>query len=211
MSKSECPQALKNCHPIFLKLVNPQVRDTLTTDINALTSLFDDVEELDDDTVVWNEQTTRLIFPEVRQALSAFLEQGIVVPQTAQFLTHFKRDGLTYSTSYKHAGNSRIMLRSPENVLPIAAQIEYIFQLRFLTSIKTFTAFRRYQRGSIPTNLFSCFPILQAQVLGNELGTIEITEPAQLISHFGYLPIKIEGEKVLLAVPLSRVSLSFEI
>jgi hypothetical protein len=44
-----------------------------------------------------------------------------------------------------------------------------------------------------------------------ELGTIEITEPAQLTCHFGYLPIKIEGEKVLLAVPLSRVSLSFEI
>src|ERR1700678_3621062 len=151
---------LNNCHPILLKLVNPQVRDTLTTDINTLTSLFNNVEELDDDTVVWNEQTTRLIFPEVRQALSAFLEQGIVVPQTAQFLTHFKCDGLTYSTSYKHAGNSRIMLTSPENVLPIAAPIEFIFQLRFLTSIKTFTAFRRYQRGSIPTNLFSCFPRL---------------------------------------------------
>ena len=112
MSKSECSQALKNCHPTFLKLVNPQVCDTLTTDINALTLLFDDVEELDDDTVVWNEQTTWVIFPEVHQALSAFLEQGIVVPQTAQFLTHFKRDGLTYGTSYKHAGNSRIMLRS---------------------------------------------------------------------------------------------------
>src|SRR5271155_540157 len=85
MSKSECPEALKNCHPVFLKLVNPQVRDTLTTDINALTSLFDDVEELDDDTIVWNEQMTQVIFPEVRQGLSAFLEQGIVVPQTAPF------------------------------------------------------------------------------------------------------------------------------
>ena len=211
MSKSECPEALKNCHPVFLKLVNPQVRDILTTDINALTSLFDDVEELDDDTIVWNEQTTRVIFPEVQQALSAFLEQGIVVPQTAQFLMHFKHDGLTYGTSYKHAGNSRIMLKSPENVLPIAARIEYIFQLRFSASVKTFIAFRRYQRGSIPTNPFSCFPILEAQVLGNELGTIKITEPAQLICHFGYLPTKIEGEKVLFAVPLSRVSLSFEI
>ena len=145
MSKSECPQALKNCQPVFLKLVNPQVHDTLTTDINALTSLFDDIEELDDDTVVWNEQMTWVIFPEVHQALSVFLEQGIVVPQTAQFLTHLKCDGLTYGTSYKHAGNSRIMLRSPESVLPIAAQIEYIFQLRFLTSVKTFIAFRRYQ------------------------------------------------------------------
>src|SRR6202522_4099333 len=155
----------------------------------------------------------RVGFPWVRVRVAAQIPGGYpcLSLQTAQFLTHFKRDGLTYSTSYKHAGNSGIMLRSPENVLPIAAQIEYIFQLRFLTSIKTFTAFRRYQRGSIPTNLFSCFPILQAQVLGNELGTIKITEPAQLISHFGYLPIKIEGEKVLLAVPLSRVSLSFEI
>ena len=143
----------------------------------------------------------------IHQALSAFLEQGIVVPQTAQFLTHLKCDGLTYGTSYKHAGNSRIMLRSPESVLPIAAQIEYIFQLRFLTSVKTFITFRQYQRGSIPTNLFSCFPILQAQVLGNELGTIKIMEPAELISHFGYLPITVEGKKVLLAVPLSCVSL----
>ena len=99
------------------------------------------------------------------------------------------------------------MLRSPESVLPIAAQIEYIFQLHFLTSVKTFIAFWRYQQGSISTNIFLYFPILQAQVLGNELGTIKIMEPAQLISHFGYLLITIESEKVLLAVPLSCVSL----
>ena len=207
MSKSECPEALKNCHPVFLKLVNPQVRDTLTTDINALTSLFDDVEELHDDTIVWNDQTTQ-IFPEVRQALSSFLGQAIMVPQAAQFLTHLKRDGLTYGTSYKHAGNSRIMLKSSRNALPIAARIEYIFQLCLSASVKTFVAFRRYQRASISADPFSCFPVLQGQVLGDKLGTIEITEPAQLTCHFGYLPIEIEGEKVFLAVPLSRVRLS---
>ena len=72
-SKSECPEAIKNCHSIFLKLVNPQVRDTLTTDINALTSLFDNVEELDDDSIAWNDLTTQVIFPEVHDALSSFL------------------------------------------------------------------------------------------------------------------------------------------
>lgn len=42
-------------------------------------------------------------------------------------------------------------------------------------------------------------------MLSDELGTIEISEPAQIISHFAYLPTEMEGGKVLLAVPLSRV------
>jgi len=188
MSKSDCPEAIKNCHPIFLKLVNPQVRDTLTTDINALTSLFDDVEELDDESIVWNDLTTWVIFPEVYNALSSFLGPDTVVPEVAQFLRYFKCNGLTYATSYKHTGNSCVMLKSTKNTQPVAARIEYVFHLRLATAVQTFVAFRRYRRASISADPFLCFPVLQAQVLSDELGAIEISEPAQIISHFAYLP-----------------------
>lgn len=206
MTKSECPEALKNCHPFFIKLVNPAVRDTLTTDINTLTSLFDDIDELDDDTIIWDDKATRAIPPEVHEAISSFIGPEVVVPRVAQFLPHFKRDSLTYAASYKHAGNSRVMLKSTGNVLPVPARIEYIVQLRLSMSARTLVAFRPYRQSSILPDAFSCFPVLQASILSDELGPIEITEPAQIACHFAYLPTEIGDEKILIAVPLSRVS-----
>src|ERR1700678_676724 len=40
--KSECPKIIQNCQPIFQRLVDPQLRDTLQTDMQILSSLTED-------------------------------------------------------------------------------------------------------------------------------------------------------------------------
>ena len=57
-SKLGCPEVIQNCQLIFQKMVDPQLRGTLTTDIRSISSLFED-ENGDDDTVFWNDRTAR--------------------------------------------------------------------------------------------------------------------------------------------------------
>ena len=45
MLKDGCPQAIKNCTCYFSKLIDPQVRNTLLTDIARSLSLDEEVDE----------------------------------------------------------------------------------------------------------------------------------------------------------------------
>ena len=58
MLNPECPEVVRNCVPMFKKLVDPERRNTLLTDIHSI-RLEDDDDDDDDDTIVtaWNNQT----------------------------------------------------------------------------------------------------------------------------------------------------------
>src|ERR1700678_4822653 len=45
MLKKGCPSAIKNCSSYFSKLIDPQVRNTLLTDIARFLSLEEEVDE----------------------------------------------------------------------------------------------------------------------------------------------------------------------
>src|ERR1700678_231691 len=94
--KSECPEIIQNCQPIFQRLVDPQLRDTLQTDMQILSSLTEDgdADEYDDNTINCNEQTARPIPKDLSTALARF---HCELPRTAQFLLRVKINGLVYS------------------------------------------------------------------------------------------------------------------
>jgi len=48
--KSGCPEAIQHCKVFFDKLLNPQVRDSLVTDIHSISAVEDDCfgEDLDE-------------------------------------------------------------------------------------------------------------------------------------------------------------------
>ena len=104
-SKSGCPEVIRNCKSIFQKMVDPELRGTLTTDIQSISSLLDDKDEADD-MASWNDRTARPIPQELQAALSPLYE---VSPRTAQFLPHIAINGLTYTSYQKHRGNSCIL------------------------------------------------------------------------------------------------------
>src|SRR5277367_4942567 len=104
-SKLGCPEVIQNCKSIFQKMVNPEFRGTLTTDIRSISSLLDDKDEADV-MASWNDRTVRSIPQEMQAALSPLYE---VSPRTAQFLPHIAINGLTYTPYQKHRGNSCVL------------------------------------------------------------------------------------------------------
>lgn len=201
--KSQCPEVIQNCQPMFQKLVNPQLRDSLQTDMRVLSSLVeggdDDDDGEDDD---WNERTARAIPRDLHIALTRFHSEST---RTAQFLTRMTINGLIYTPTSKHQGNSCVLLNLQDRT-QVPARIQTIFQINFLESVQTLIAIRRHQPARLRHDPFSRFPILCAQVWGVQLGELEIIRPDQVFSHFACLPLKGEFEGHIVAASLSRVS-----
>lgn len=203
-SKLGCPEVIQNSKHIFQKMVNPQLRGTLTTDIRSISSLFEDDNE-DDDTVIWNERTTRPISQELQAALSHCCR---VSAGTAQFLPNITINGLIYSPYRKHKGNACILFsKSQEKLVP--AQIDTILRVGS-TDIQTFIAVRRHMSSQATYDPFSQFPILRTRLWSAQLGDLEIIRPEQISSHFACLSMS-DNRKNIAVLSLSRVSLAIHL
>jgi hypothetical protein len=209
--KSQCPEVVQNCQPMFQKLVNPQLRGSLQTDMQVLSSLaegddvdgdHDDDDDDDDGAVNWNERTAKPIPGELHTTLTRFCFKPT---RTAQFLHCITINGLVYTPTSKHEGNSCILLKSQDqNQVP--ARIQSIFQMPFLESVQTLIAIRCHQPSRLHYDPFSRSPILCARLWGVQLGELEIIQPDQVFCHFACLPLKGEFEGHIVAASLSRVS-----
>jgi hypothetical protein len=206
--KSQCPEVIQNCQPMFQKLVNPQLRDSLSMDMQLLSSLTEggDDDGDNDGAMYWNERSARPIPRDLRTAMTHLSFKST---HTAHFLHRITINGLVYTPTSKHEGNSCILLNSPEDQNHVPAQIQSIFQIPFLESVQTLIAIRRHQPSRLRHDPFSRAPILRARLWGIQLGELEVIRPDQIFSHFACLPLKGEFEGHIVAASLSRVS--FEI
>ena len=125
---------------MFQKLVDPQLRDTLQTDMRVLSSLTEDgdADEYDDNAMNWNEQMAHHISTDLCAALARFNSES---PRTAQFLPNIIMNGLVYLPTSKHQGNACILLRLQDQSL-VPARIQTIFQILVLDSVQTLLAIR---------------------------------------------------------------------
>lgn len=205
--KSQCPEVVQNCQPMFQKLVNPQLRDSLQTDMQVLSSLAeggDDGDDDDDGAGNWNERTAKPIPRDLHTALTRFRVCSKST-RTAQFCHRVTINGLVYTTTSKHEGNSCVLLKSQDhNQVP--ARIQSIFQILFLESVQTLIAIRRHQPSQLRHDPFSQHPALRARLWSVQLGELEIIWPDQVFSHFACLPLKDEFEGHIVTASLSRVS-----
>ena len=203
--QSQCPEVIQNCQPMFQKLVNPQLRDSLQTDMQVLSSLFESSD--DDGALNWNERTAKPIPRDLFTVLtlfSALTRLPFKSSRIAQFLYHITINGLVYTPTSRHEGNSCILLKSQ---VQVPAQIQTIFQIPFLESVQTLIAIRCHQPSRLRHDPFSRSPILRARLWGVQLGELEVILPDQVFSHFACLPLKGEFEGHIVAASLSCVSL----
>ena len=136
--KSQCPEVIQNCQPMFQKLVNPQLRDSLSMDMQLLSSLTEGGDDGDDDgAMYWNERTAKPIPLDLHTAMT---HSGYKSTWTAQFLHCITINSLVCMPTSKHKGNSCILLNSPEDRNQVPAQIQSIFQIPFLESVQTLIA-----------------------------------------------------------------------
>lgn len=200
--RSQCPEVIQNCEPMFQKLVNPQLRDSLQTDMQVLSSIAEGSDDVDDSALDWNERTAK---PIPNDLLTALTRLHFKSTRTAKYLYHITINGLTYTPTSKNEGNSCVLLKSQEDQIQVPARIQTIFQIPFLESVKTLIAIRRHQPSRLH-DPFSRFPILRARLCRVQLGELEVIQPDQVFSHFACLPLKGEFEGHIVAASLSRVS-----
>jgi hypothetical protein len=201
----ECSPVLQHCQPFFKKLLNPNVRDMLVTDMLSLSSLGNEDEDYEDDTVAWDECTTQPIPLDLHGALCKVLDPA--PPSKAHFLSHLTVGGLMYTVASKHAGNSHALLKADSSGLPTPFQIDHILQMCISDKIQAFLAVQRYTcQQSKDSDPFYCFPMLQAGLWDDELGPLEILAPELIYAHFAKISMIWEGVDRLVIVSLSCVS-----
>jgi hypothetical protein len=200
LCKSQCPQALQHCRAMFEKLVNPQTRNTLITDMLSLSSL-DDSD--DNEGVTWQESTSRIIPDDLYRALCTNLHSNL--PRKAQFLSHLTMHGITYAVASKHAGNSCVLVSMEAGIKPFPARIEYIVQLATPNGVTTHIAIRRHKQADVTSDPFLQFPVIQARMWSRVLEKLEIIPVQRICSHFSCLFMKWEDKEVALVLSLSRV------
>jgi hypothetical protein len=182
--KSGCPEVIQHSKAIFDKLLNPQVRDSLVTDINALSAAEEDgvgsLEDLD-------QRTARPIPTEIRDAISSM---NLNVPSHAVLQTYVTVLGLKFAVASKHPGNSCIMVLG-EGGSPQPAQLVYILEFNTPETPSTYLAIRRYKAANIAYDPFSKYPVLGAKLWDSRLADIEIIKISQVLSHFACLPVRL--------------------
>ncbi|KDR79753.1 hypothetical protein GALMADRAFT_136364 [Galerina marginata CBS 339.88] len=202
LEKTGTPEVIRNCKPMFQKLVDPQIRDTLLTDMLSFTGDFDGDDGEDAISAPWSCSS----IPGSLMACIAETFDGIH-PMSVSLLSNITIQGVIYSVSSRHSGNSSILIQSGQQKVLIPAQIEHIVQLVFPNNIiapVTFAAARRYQPADIEHDPFTPYPFLRAQLWSRELDTLELYPLESIECHFAYCPMEWEGQQVVAVISLSR-------
>jgi hypothetical protein len=103
---------------MFLKLVDPQLHNTLITEIASFsgqTEEDDNEETLERPTVI-----SANIYDALRTSFS------VALPRKAEFLSQLTLKGITYTTAKKHLGNSFVLVSQVQKNDPYPAQIQFI-------------------------------------------------------------------------------------
>jgi hypothetical protein len=216
MGRIDCPAALQHCRTAFSNFLNPQVRDTLVTDMLSMSSLNDEMsgpDDSDDDDEAQchyplPQSPTKKALPipsDLFEALSQTLD--FPPPRHAHFLSNLTVNGVTYSTSSKHLGNSCILVKAAVDAdSAAAARIEHILQFKMPNSVKTYIAIRHHEPSMVKEDPFLQYPVLRARMWSEDLSNYNIITIDNIHAHFAKLLLTVNNVRVAVAVSLSRVS-----
>jgi hypothetical protein len=211
--KTGTPEVIQNCEPMFKKFIDPQIRNTLLTDIMSLsgTEALDSTDDQDLPPV-----QLKSLFHLPDPLKDCIRKHFGSLPASASALSQLTVAGITYSVASKHIGNSCVLLTSASQAVFRPAQIEHIVQFVSeddVSSVKTFIAARRFKQTHTQSDPFSVYPLLRTQIWSPALGSLELHPINTIQCHFARSTMLWEGEKVMVMVSLSRVcshSVSFQ-
>jgi hypothetical protein len=195
MLKEGCPSAIKNCSGFFSKLIDPQVRNTLLSDIARFLSL----EEEADEPAEINGRVTAIAEGPYK-ALQTHFHGAKGIPREARVLHYYTLNHLTFSTFTRHRGNSFVLVRRP-SLSSIPAQIDSILQM---PTKETYFVVRFFLKTMLD-DPFRQHPVLQASLWSQNLGQLVIVKPQDIESHFACLSFEWQDSKCQAVISLSRV------
>ncbi len=197
---NQCPPAILHCQSIFRRLIDPRVRNTLTSDMMDFTV----VEQ--PDVAVWNPMATSKVPSKLQTILRLHNNNAHV--DRAQFLTNIIVHGLRYTTSTKSFGNSCVLLGLPSSDVKVPAVIDSILKIQTSAdTLEILLAVRRYKALPNPCDGTSRFQEVGVSIWSSKLGDLEIVKPGNINSHYASLSFKTVGLGAVIAViSLARVS-----
>lgn len=207
LEQTGTPEVIQNCKPIFQKLVDPQVRGTLVTDV--LDFAMDDPDDVEEALDYTSDVTSHL--QNIPDSLMTCLHESFGgTPKCVSILRNLTRKGIMYSAASRHAGNSSVLIHSGQPGVLIPAQIQCFVQvvLPENNTPVTFVAAQRYLPANVKQDPFSSYPFLCAELWSLELDSLGLYTPESIESHFAYCPMKWEERQVMVVISLSRVSYS---
>lgn len=198
------PTVIRKCAPLLTRIINPQARSTLVTDILSLSG---------DNSIGGRElqgSSQRMFDKRLPDALEKCILNTFGEPLKASLSANATINGLTFSTSSKHLGNSSILLQSGNDGHFIPARIDYIANILCKdhdesTAVR-YVAARKYQPAVVKYDPFAAFPLVQARLFSQTLDELELYPLSAIDCHFAHLPITWEDQKMVVVISLSRVS-----
>jgi hypothetical protein len=194
---------------MFQKLVDPQIRGTLVTDL--LSFAMDDLDDVEASDCATD---TTSPLPKIPDDLMTCLHESFgETPKSISLLPNLTMKGIVYSAASRHTGNSSVLIHSGRPGVLIPAQIQYFVQLVLpdtKNTLVTFVAAQRYLPANVKQDPFSTYPFLRAELWSRELNSesLGLYTPESIDSHFAYLPMEWEERQVMAIISLSRVSYS---
>lgn len=198
--KTGCPDAIRHCESIFRKLVDPQLRDSLQTDIQTLAAV------VEDETEAQHLAATKTMHSIPQEVCLAFQRSRIDSPSSGHFVSNILIHGLMFSTFSKHRGNACVLIRTADDRATIPAEIAHIIEVSTGELSKTYVAVRRHKPAILHHDPFSRYPALRAQLWETRLSDLEVVMSSQILSHCARLPIKMGQDEYFAVLSLSRAS-----
>ena len=162
---NQCPPAILHCQSIFRRLIDPRVRNTLTSDMMDFTV----VEQ--PDVAVWNPMATSKVPSKLQTILRLHNNNAHV--DRAQFLTNIIVHGLRYTTSTKSFGNSCVLLGLPSSDVKVPAVIDSILKIQTSAdTLEILLAVRRYKALPNPCDGTSRFQEVGVSIWSSKLRTM---------------------------------------
>ncbi len=197
LAKSECPEAIKNCQAFFRKLVDPEVRNTLLTDISVFTSHLEP-EFTSTPTISFPPSTIRGTTSPVLEKYLCDINKTPIL-RTAKTLSYFTVHGRMFSIAARHKGNGSVLVRHQSSMLP--AEIEDIVRT---SDDQIFVAVRYFHPTDV-NDPFKAYPALRISLWDSTLGQLVIVRADDICGHFASISLLWEGCRCNVVVSLSRV------
>jgi len=197
--RNACPPAIQNCQAAFTKLIDPEVRNTLLTDVTAFIAHVTPEAAADDPEPQLKDGISFISEPS-HNALRTYFGSSFI-PRTAKTMTTFTMRTLTYSTFSRHKGNSSVIVKNTLSQSLVPAQIEDIIQ----TSNNDVLFAICHYRHQFTASPFDNWPLLQTSLWGLEMGSLVVVLSCDVVCHFASLPFQWEGQEQLAVISLARV------
>lgn len=206
-TKATCPEAIQHCFDAFETLVQPQTRDTLSTDALILQDDFSGGSGSEDSYEEFGGKEED-VSNDLRVAFGATQPSNIVLPAKVKSTSHIRHKGMSYTVRGTHEGNSSVILQDNGSPFVIEKILRFPDTHNDRALKGAWVLVRRHQEARISPDPFASYPYLRMKLWGRELEPAVQAVPISAIeTHFAKLLVSLEGQDLAVISSLSRVSI----